>query len=928
VAALLLLAAAAGAWALWSVPGEVDRLYLSWTRDRIAAPIAAGDLQPSGLAPVAWGGGTPLAIRLPRRHGAVRLELKLRTTRGPVRLVLEAGSREVARWRVGRRWRVYGVWLPPHVGSVSVRVAEGAGPVHISRVKVTNVVGYAEGVVEAWIVPRGAPRRPAPAAIRAGLVGGWLLCLGVGAGLVRVRRACVDAAARAAAASSPLVAAAVVLSLWRLALVAAPRTVVILAVAGAAAGAVPALPRWVARRRAVIRVRPRVLAEAAMLAALLAMWVWALTLIVVGEFGGDVRGVARFGWKFPNPPVLEEVPEPSRAGYDGQFYATLATDPWLRDPATVRAMDNPAYRGTRVLLPALAWVISRGRADLAPRAYVLLCWLVGLAAVVLVHLELRPGPWWWVATPGVALSAGLVCSLLRATPDAAAAALLLAALLVAGRGRAGAAAALGLLAALARETSVLALPAVALPAWRSGRRLRAAATVGVPAAAVLAWRAHLVHLTGRGTGSALANFALPLAWLGDKVVRLVGAGERFRQVEGVGMAWVALALVATVALAARPRRLGSSGLAFVGFGALAWVLGIRVYTEVNAYARVLVALPALAALALPEAPRRWVRAALVALLFLSAVQGSMVLHDEVAHARWRLERGAPGRVALAPPSLSLSGAWRRDGDRVALPPGGDGTVTARLGTRSLRIGVVRGAVRVERRERTVARLAAGDLAVLPLPAGREGALRFRTGGRGALLELAESAPARRTGSGRSRLLVPGVASVLGTAGRWRTELALRAAGPSRTLARLVLWPRTGDSPAPLRAVLPLPGRGARTVGDAVAAVFGVEVAGVLEVEGTGGPVEVEARLVLERGAEAWAWPLPVLPGPQTLPLRWRHDGLRAGRVDVLVANPSVHALALRLESRGRRFGSVTLAPNECGSSTAFRRFARGGWISR
>jgi hypothetical protein len=46
-------------------------------------------------------------------------------------------------------------------------------------------------------------------------------------------------------------------------------------------------------------------------------------------------------------PALRDLPHRvSRRseGYDGQFYAQMALDPLLRDPATDRAQDNPALR--------------------------------------------------------------------------------------------------------------------------------------------------------------------------------------------------------------------------------------------------------------------------------------------------------------------------------------------------------------------------------------------------------------------------------------------------------------------------------------------------------------------------------------------------------------------------------------------------------
>ena len=48
-------------------------------------------------------------------------------------------------------------------------------------------------------------------------------------------------------------------------------------------------------------------------------------------------------------------------GYDGLYYAQIAQDPTLRDPALPPAMDNFAYRARRILPPALAWLLGAGQ---------------------------------------------------------------------------------------------------------------------------------------------------------------------------------------------------------------------------------------------------------------------------------------------------------------------------------------------------------------------------------------------------------------------------------------------------------------------------------------------------------------------------------------------------------------------------------------
>jgi hypothetical protein len=62
----------------------------------------------------------------------------------------------------------------------------------------------------------------------------------------------------------------------------------------------------------------------------------------------------------------------SFSGFDGQFYVQIALDPALRRPELPPAVDNLSYRGQRILLPALAWLLGAGRPAAIVRIYALL----------------------------------------------------------------------------------------------------------------------------------------------------------------------------------------------------------------------------------------------------------------------------------------------------------------------------------------------------------------------------------------------------------------------------------------------------------------------------------------------------------------------------------------------------------------------------
>ena len=63
-------------------------------------------------------------------------------------------------------------------------------------------------------------------------------------------------------------------------------------------------------------------------------------------------------------PAVRDVPHyvhADSAGYDGQFYAQLATEPLLRDRTLNSALDSAPYRARRILFSWTAFVLGLGR---------------------------------------------------------------------------------------------------------------------------------------------------------------------------------------------------------------------------------------------------------------------------------------------------------------------------------------------------------------------------------------------------------------------------------------------------------------------------------------------------------------------------------------------------------------------------------------
>ena len=169
----------------------------------------------------------------------------------------------------------------------------------------------------------------------------------------------------------------------------------------------------------------------------------------------------RFGEAFEDRvlPSVRAVPrfvEEDSAGYDGQFYAQLAVDPFLLDPAIGEALDSPAYRARRILFSWTAYLLGLGQPRWVIHAYAIqyiVVWL--LLAWVLCRWfpprDLQNLCLWF----GCMFSHGVVISVIRAVPDGPSMLLLAFSVLALERGRARRAAGLVGLAGLAKDINLL-----------------------------------------------------------------------------------------------------------------------------------------------------------------------------------------------------------------------------------------------------------------------------------------------------------------------------------------------------------------------------------------------------------------------------------------------------------------------------------------
>jgi hypothetical protein len=151
-------------------------------------------------------------------------------------------------------------------------------------------------------------------------------------------------------------------------------------------------------------------------------------------------------------------PEPRDSwGFDGQYYAEIALEPLLRDPALKTALDDPQYRAHRILLPWLSWIAGLGRPYWVLNAYAAMNGVFWLGYLVILWVLFRP--YGWAGVGGFAamlLTCGVVESMYRALTDFPAFVLMT---LAAMAGGIGGGCLLGL-SGLTREINLLGLPAL------------------------------------------------------------------------------------------------------------------------------------------------------------------------------------------------------------------------------------------------------------------------------------------------------------------------------------------------------------------------------------------------------------------------------------------------------------------------------------
>jgi hypothetical protein len=233
-----------------------------------------------------------------------------------------------------------------------------------------------------------------------------------------------------------------------------------------------------------------------------------------------------------------------RYGYDGQFYAQIAIDPSLRNPQFARALDVPEYRGRRILIPALAWLLGGGQPSAIVTAYILLTVASWYALLwLLIQFERPKTIQDWLCIVATMLTTGALASLQRSLTDLPAATLLVGAAVLAGRSRT----VLLALAVLTRETCAICAWAPVVDLRKGPHRFwRGVTHVGAIILPFLLWAIYVrsrfqKHFYGED------NFTWPFeGWIYGPILALL-RGQRAPGFAGLSL------LVELAYLAWRPR---------------------------------------------------------------------------------------------------------------------------------------------------------------------------------------------------------------------------------------------------------------------------------------------------------------------------------------------------------------------------------------
>ncbi len=249
----------------------------------------------------------------------------------------------------------------------------------------------------------------------------------------------------------------------------------------------------------------------------------ATLLLMSFKHNWNITGFFRIGDQLPVSPYLNEndlVIHKDQIGYDGQFFLTIALDPAMSDEDSVESLDFPRYRMKRILMPALAHIISFGQASLIPYSFVFLNGLLVFLAIFFLNKrigeqsEQQLRPLLYLCIPGIWVSFSL------STVEAAACSLVILSYYFYKKEKPILTSVLILLACLTKETTILFLMGYAISAILN-KNWRLVSGLAIALIPFCSWHLYIsMTFTDVGQLSELGNFGIPLQGHIEKLQQL------------------------------------------------------------------------------------------------------------------------------------------------------------------------------------------------------------------------------------------------------------------------------------------------------------------------------------------------------------------------------------------------------------------------
>jgi len=245
------------------------------------------------------------------------------------------------------------------------------------------------------------------------------------------------------------------------------------------------------------------------------LFVWAVSQFHDSQTGFSALVIFGERMKPRLVPAVRDLPlafSPG-GGYDGQFYAQMATDPFLRDPDIDQSLDQAPFRARRILFSWTAYIAGFGKPARIVEAYAvqnIVCWFaLGLLAFHWFPPSTGRHVALWVAT---AFAGGLLWSVRASLADGPSLLLIALGMLAVERNRPWLSAVIFGIGGLGRETNVLASAAQLEIKRTWGGVWRLALQLALIALPLLIWFDYLYSMYRSRLFTAGGIMAAPLEW--------------------------------------------------------------------------------------------------------------------------------------------------------------------------------------------------------------------------------------------------------------------------------------------------------------------------------------------------------------------------------------------------------------------------------